>query len=43
MNMIKKIAMIVAAVVVIALGYMMVHVKATPTNFNAPAVVYKGQ
>jgi hypothetical protein len=41
--MIKKVAIAVAVIVVVALGYMMTHVKATPTNFNAPAVVYKGQ
>jgi len=41
--MMKKIAMIVAAVLVVGLVYVMVHVKATPVDTNTPAAVYKGQ
>jgi hypothetical protein len=41
--MMKKVAIIVAAIVVIGLGYVMLHVKATPIDNNTPAVIYKGQ
>lgn len=41
--MMKKIAIVIAAIAVIGFGYMMIHGKVTPTENNAPAAVYKGQ